>query len=148
MGIVGQAAHWKWCSAADGESRYGPLPSLVRPGDVWEQFGLMRPENLPRPHLTMSVDKTRMRPSTLRGSPDNLPEIVGPLIAPLYERFSFFQLPPILVAEELALMRSRRFYYRINTGQSASLDPWDFLNQLIDVRNFSTVSPASDWPSC
>src|SRR5438105_1305088 len=40
---------------------------------------------------------------------DNLPEIVGSLIAPLYERFSFFQLPPTLVAEELALMKSRRF---------------------------------------
>jgi hypothetical protein len=40
---------------------------------------------------------------------DNLPEIVGPLIVPLYERFSFFRLPSTLVAEELAKMKSRRF---------------------------------------
>jgi hypothetical protein len=30
---------------------YVSLPSLARPGEVWEQFGLMRPENLPRPYL-------------------------------------------------------------------------------------------------
>jgi hypothetical protein len=29
---------------------------------------------------------------------DNLPEIVRPLVAPLYERFSFFQLPSTLVS--------------------------------------------------
>jgi transcriptional regulator with XRE-family HTH domain len=40
---------------------------------------------------------------------DNLPEIVGPLVGPLYERFSFFRLPSTLVAEELAKMKSRRF---------------------------------------
>ena len=40
---------------------------------------------------------------------DNLPEIVGPLIAPLYERFSFFQLSSTLVTKELATMKSRRF---------------------------------------
>jgi|HubBroStandDraft_6_1064221.scaffolds.fasta_scaffold39732_4 hypothetical protein len=40
---------------------------------------------------------------------DNLPEIVGPLITPLYERFGFFPLPPTLVAEELVKMRERRF---------------------------------------
>jgi hypothetical protein len=40
---------------------------------------------------------------------DNLPEIVGPLVAPLCERFSFFRLPSTLVAEELAIMKSRRF---------------------------------------
>ena len=40
---------------------------------------------------------------------DNLPEIVGPLVAPLYERFSFYQLPSTLVAKELATLRSRRF---------------------------------------
>jgi len=28
------------------------------------------------------------------------------------------------------IMRSRRFYYRINTGQSASLDPWDFFKSI------------------
>lgn len=30
---------------------YVPLPSRARPGDVWEQFGLMRPKNLPHPYL-------------------------------------------------------------------------------------------------
>jgi hypothetical protein len=30
---------------------YVPLPSRARPRDVWEQFGLMRRENLPRPYL-------------------------------------------------------------------------------------------------
>jgi hypothetical protein len=36
---------------------------------------------------------------------DNLPEIVGPLVTSLYERFSFFRLPVTLVAEELARLR-------------------------------------------
>jgi hypothetical protein len=40
---------------------------------------------------------------------DNLPEIVYPLVAPLYERFSFFRLPRELVPQELARMRANRF---------------------------------------
>ena len=40
---------------------------------------------------------------------DNLPEIVYPLVARLYERFGFFRLPATLPAEELARMRANRF---------------------------------------
>ena len=38
---------------------------------------------------------------------DNLPEIIYPLIAPLYEGFGFFQLPLSLPSEEIARMRRR-----------------------------------------
>jgi len=40
---------------------------------------------------------------------DNLPELVGQLVRPLYQRFDFFELPGNLVAEELARMRENRF---------------------------------------
>jgi hypothetical protein len=40
---------------------------------------------------------------------DNLAEIIHPLLAPLYERFSFFELPLRLVVEELEAMRRNRF---------------------------------------
>ena len=40
---------------------------------------------------------------------DNLAEVLGPLLAPLYERFGFFQPPASLVGEELARMRENRF---------------------------------------
>ena len=40
---------------------------------------------------------------------DGLPELVGKLVAPLYELFDFFQLPGALPAEELARMRANRF---------------------------------------
>ena len=36
----------------------------------------------------------------------NLPEIVHPLLAPLYELFGFFELPMELVANELTRMRA------------------------------------------
>jgi hypothetical protein len=39
---------------------------------------------------------------------DNLAEVLHPLLLPLYERFSFFQLPFVLVEEELAAMRRGR----------------------------------------
>ncbi|HWK32254.1 MAG TPA: hypothetical protein VNR51_01060 [Hyphomicrobium sp.] len=39
----------------------------------------------------------------------NLPEIVHPLLAPLYALFDFFDLPPALVNEELARMRKGSF---------------------------------------
>jgi hypothetical protein len=39
---------------------------------------------------------------------DALPELVRPLLDPLYEVFDFFQVPPNFYAEELAKMRSRR----------------------------------------
>ena len=39
----------------------------------------------------------------------NLPEIVRPLLAPLYSLFDFFNLPMDLVTEELARMRSGQF---------------------------------------
>jgi hypothetical protein len=42
---------------------------------------------------------------------DNLPEIVSPLLRPLYERFQFFRLPDELAAEELMKMRNRRNYF-------------------------------------
>jgi hypothetical protein len=38
---------------------------------------------------------------------DNLPEIIYPLIAPLYEGFGFFQLPLSLPSEEIVRMRRR-----------------------------------------
>ena len=40
---------------------------------------------------------------------DALPELVDRIVRPLYELFDFFSLPPTLVAEELARMRSHRF---------------------------------------
>jgi hypothetical protein len=40
---------------------------------------------------------------------DNLAEVMRELLTPLYERFSFFQLSPQLVTEELARMGSGRF---------------------------------------
>jgi len=39
----------------------------------------------------------------------NLPEIVHPLLSPLYELFDFFELPMQLVVDELARLRSRKF---------------------------------------
>lgn len=47
---------------------------------------------------TVSLDRIR----------DNLPEIVQPLIAPLFERFNFFRLEPQLVASVIAEMRGHR----------------------------------------
>ena len=40
---------------------------------------------------------------------DNTAEIVHPLLKPLYERFSFFELSVILVAQELERLRQGRF---------------------------------------
>ena len=40
---------------------------------------------------------------------DGLPEIVTRMLAPLYELFDFFVLPPQLVAQELQNMRQNRF---------------------------------------
>jgi hypothetical protein len=40
---------------------------------------------------------------------DNLAEALHPLLVPLYERYSFFELPEQLVASELALMMKNRF---------------------------------------
>lgn len=40
---------------------------------------------------------------------DNLPEVLHSLLAPLYERFGFFELDRALVVEELERMRGRRF---------------------------------------
>lgn len=39
----------------------------------------------------------------------NLPEIVHPLLSPLYALFNFFELPMQLVADELARMRAGNF---------------------------------------
>ena len=38
-----------------------------------------------------------------------LPEVLGPLLAPLYEQFDFFQPPASIVGEELTRMRENRF---------------------------------------
>ena len=40
---------------------------------------------------------------------DNLIEILHPLLAPLYERFNFFELPLELVRVEVGRMRANRF---------------------------------------
>jgi hypothetical protein len=40
--------------------------------------------------------------------PDNLPEIIHPLLVPLYERFRFFRLEPQFVASIVAEMRGHR----------------------------------------
>jgi len=37
----------------------------------------------------------------------NLPEVVQPLLAPLYGLFDFFEMPMQFVVEELARMRGR-----------------------------------------
>jgi hypothetical protein len=47
---------------------------------------------------TVSLDRIR----------DNLPEIVQPLLAPLYETFNFFRLGPQLVASVITEMRGHR----------------------------------------
>jgi len=39
----------------------------------------------------------------------NLPEIVHPLLSPLYALFDFFELPMQLVVDELARMRAGNF---------------------------------------
>ncbi|ABS69250.1 conserved hypothetical protein [Xanthobacter versatilis] len=39
----------------------------------------------------------------------NLPEILHPLLEPLYALFDFFQLPAALVANQTAAMRGTRF---------------------------------------
>lgn len=39
----------------------------------------------------------------------NLPEIVHPLLSPLYALFDFFELPMELVVDELARMRAGNF---------------------------------------
>jgi hypothetical protein len=40
---------------------------------------------------------------------DNLVEILHPMLAPLYERFEFFELPLDLVRAEIERMRQNRF---------------------------------------
>lgn len=40
---------------------------------------------------------------------DNLPELVGQLVRPLYQRFDFFELPGNLITDELARMRENRY---------------------------------------
>lgn len=40
---------------------------------------------------------------------DNLVEVIHPLLLPLYERFSFYELPVFLVTQELERLRSSRF---------------------------------------
>lgn len=56
---------------------------------------------------TDQIDLTgRATPQQVR---DNLAEIIHPLLEPLYERFSFFRLPFVLVEEELARLREGRF---------------------------------------
>jgi hypothetical protein len=50
--------------------------------------------------------KTRIELSSIE---PNLPEIVHPLLAPLYALFDFFELPMDLVTEELRQMRAGRF---------------------------------------
>lgn len=40
---------------------------------------------------------------------ENLAEVLHPMLMPLYERFDFFELPRLLVTEELAAMRGNRF---------------------------------------
>ena len=40
---------------------------------------------------------------------DNLAEVLHPMLVPLYERFSFFELPMQIVVEEIERLRERRF---------------------------------------
>lgn len=47
--------------------------------------------------------------STLQQIDDNLVEVMHQLLIPLYERFSFFRLPVVLVEEELSRMMRGRF---------------------------------------
>jgi hypothetical protein len=54
-------------------------------------------------------DYEATRPISLSALPQNLPEIVYVLLAPLYELFDFFQLPKRLVEEELANLQRHRF---------------------------------------
>ena len=56
---------------------------------------------------------------------DNLPEIVRPLVAPLYERFSFFQLPSTLVSwrdnpQWFAIRHGWLFWYSSISARSVS----------------------------
>jgi hypothetical protein len=40
---------------------------------------------------------------------DNLVEILHQLLSPLYERFDFFELPVVLITQEMERMRNHRF---------------------------------------
>jgi hypothetical protein len=54
-----------------------------------------------------SVTSEMLVPSNRIG--ENLPEIVQTLTKPLYEAFDFFSLPPEMIREELAAMRSGKY---------------------------------------
>jgi hypothetical protein len=60
-------------------------------------------------HISRSNEIVLEGTVTLAQVQDNLAEIVHGLLAPLYERFDFFQLPMTLVEEELARMTRNRF---------------------------------------
>ena len=70
------------------------LVSLSRRRDVWEG-GVARQNSIT---LNTHVDTQAIAP--------NLPEIIQPLLSPLYALFDFFDLPVQLVIDELARMRS------------------------------------------
>jgi hypothetical protein len=56
------------------------------------------------------TDEITVRGSaTVRQLDENLPEVVHPLLAPVYERFSLFELPKLVVVEELAKLRKNQF---------------------------------------
>ncbi len=73
------------------------LVSIDRKRDIWDGR-TSRQESI---CLQTHVESQTISP--------NLPEIVHPLLAPLYALFDFFELPMQLVVDELTRMRARNF---------------------------------------
>ena len=73
------------------------LVSIDNRRDVWERKVARQDSITLRTH----VDAQAIEP--------NLPEIVHPLLSPLYALFDFFELPMQLVADELARMRAGNY---------------------------------------
>jgi len=62
-----------------------------------------------RDHVSTDNDAELQTATTAREIEDNLPEVVHPLLIPLYERFALFELPMELVRRELDRLRRNRF---------------------------------------
>jgi hypothetical protein len=60
-------------------------------------------------YRSLDNEVTLIARATAREFDEHLAEVLHPMLAPLYERFDFFELPAGLVPEELARMRAHRF---------------------------------------
>ena len=73
------------------------LTSVTGNRAIWNEYRSRQNEI----RLQTTIEATSIAP--------NLPEIIQPLLAPLYALFNFFDLPMSLVSEELTRMRSSNF---------------------------------------